>query len=75
MRKILNISLPQPTAKAVRERAKKYGFESISEYVRFLLDMDTDLISAKDLLTISKRADREYASGRIKKLHSLADLL
>lgn len=67
--------MPPNIALAVRERAKKHGFETVSEYVRFLLNLDTDLISPQDLLAMSKRADREYRTGKLKKLNSLAELL
>ena len=75
MRQILNLSIPQNMVSIVKDRAKKHGFESVSEYIRFLLNLDTDLISPQELLAISKRADREYRTGKIKKINSLAELL
>ena len=74
MRSILNVSLPSKTAKAVKARASKRGFASTSEYVRFLLNLDENLISADELLAMAKTADREYESGKIKKYKSLASL-
>ena len=75
MRKIVNISLPQATAQVVKSRARKRGFASTSEYMRFLIDQDDNLISADDLLAMSKKADRDYRAGKLKKLDSLAELL
>lgn len=75
MRAVLNLSVPQKTAETIKSRAKNYGFSSLSEYIRFLLDLDEDLISPEELLKISTRADREYKAGSVKKFKSLADLL
>ncbi len=75
MRSIINISLPKETARIAKMRAEKAGFASMSEYVRTLLDMENDLISAEELLKIASRAEREYKNGKIKKHNSLADLL
>ena len=62
-------------AKTVKTRAKRRGFASISEYVRFLLDQDEDLISADELLAVSRRAESEYGTGKLKKLSSLEELI
>lgn len=75
MRTILNLSLPPKIAISVKKRAKQHGFSSVSEYIRFLLEMDTDLISVEDILKMGRKAEREYRSGKIKQLNSLADLL
>jgi hypothetical protein len=75
MRSILNLSLPPKTASRIKERARKRGFATTSAYVRFLLESDDDLISPDELLAMAKRADREYRSGKTKKLASLKDLL
>jgi Arc/MetJ-type ribon-helix-helix transcriptional regulator len=75
MRSIINISLPKETARVAKIRAEKAGFASMSEYVRTLLDMENDLISAEELLKIAGRAEKEYKKGKIKKYNSLADLI
>lgn len=75
MRSILNLSLPLKTAKTIRGRAKQRGFVSTSEYIRYLLELDDNLIPADALLTMAKKADREYRAGKIKQFKSLAELL
>ena len=67
--------MPNNMAKTVKTRAKRRGFASISEYVRFLLDQDEDLISADELLAVSRRAESEYGTGKLKKLSSLEELI
>ena len=75
MRSVINISLPAKTAGVVKKRAKNRGFSNTSEYLRFLLDLDDELISPTELLAMSKRADQEYRAGKLKKLKSLSGLL
>lgn len=75
MRHILNVSLPAPTINLLKTRVKRGGFDNVSEYIRALLELDSDLISKRELLEISRRADREYVHGKTKKLRSLADLI
>lgn len=75
MRKILNISLPEKTATTAKKTAKKAGFSSVSSYVRFLLDEHSELITVDELLAMSKRADKEYKSGRMKSYKSLSELI
>ncbi|MDP3993684.1 MAG: hypothetical protein U1C57_02445 [Candidatus Doudnabacteria bacterium] len=74
MRAVINFSLPAKTAAEIKKRINKWGFASTSEYIRFLLDLDQDLISTNDLLQMSARADREYKTHKLKKYDSLADL-
>jgi len=75
MRSILNVSLPEQTAALVKKRIKKKGFANVSEYIRLLIELDSDLISKEELLAMSRRADKEYNSGKMKKLKSLKDLV
>ncbi len=75
MRSILNLSLPPAEAQVVKRRAKSRGFASASQYVRFLLELDENLITADELLKMSARADAEYKSGKLIRRKSLAELL
>ena len=75
MREILSLSLPKMTVAEVKRRAKKRGFKSTSEYVRYLVDLDEGLISPEQLLSMSKRADREYHAGKFKEHKSLTEIL
>lgn len=75
MRSILNLSLPIETLKLVKKRVKSGGFESVSQYIRMLLEQDDGLISADELLKMSKRAEKEYSEGKLIKRKSLAELM
>lgn len=75
MREILSLSLPKMTVAEVKRRAKKRGFKSASEYVRYLVDLDEGLISPEQLLVMSKRADKEYRAGKLKEYKSLSKIL
>jgi len=75
MRSILNLSLPKETFETVKKRVKTGGFESASQYIRLLLEMDEGLISADELLKMSAQADREYRQGKLIKRKSLAELM
>jgi len=75
MRTIMNLSMPTETADVIKKRAQKRGFASTSSYIRYLVESDEELISEKELLQISKQADKDYKAGKLKKLTSLKDLV
>ena len=67
MRTIMNISLPEETAREVKKTAKQEGFASVSEYVRHLWREEKRRLLALDI-------ERQRRSGNWKKLRSLRDL-
>lgn len=67
--------MPAKTAALIKERARGRGFASTSQYIRYLADLDDGLISADEILELSKKADQEYKQGKLVKAKSLADLL
>jgi len=76
MRQILSISMPMETINAIKKRVKKSGFNSISEYFKYLFSMDNNnIISEKELLAEIKQAREEYKKGKTIKANSIADLL
>ncbi len=75
MRQVLSLSLPATITKNIKSLAKKRGFASVSEYIKNLIDLDSDLISADSLLASARVAEKEYQTGRTVKAKSLADLL
>lgn len=75
MRSTITISLPGEQVKELKNKAKKRGFPSFSEYVRFLGSLDEDLISTKNLLAMATRAERYYKKGKLQKAGSLAKYL
>lgn len=75
MRQVLSLSLPLDITQQIRMRVKERNFDSISSYVKYLINLDSDLISEWELIRTIKKARLEYQKGQIVKAKSLADLL
>lgn len=75
MRQALTLSLTPKIIQDVKSRVKKRGYPSVSEYIRYLIQDDTDVISAEELLEIAKEADKNYKEGKTIFAKSLADLI
>lgn len=74
MRSILTLSLPAGEVPLLKKRAKSRGFASLSEYIRFLIGIDEDLISQEEILAAAGRAEKDYQAGRLKRIASLAEI-
>jgi Arc/MetJ-type ribon-helix-helix transcriptional regulator len=70
MRTILNISLPEAIAMEIKQFAKKYGFSSVSEYIRHLVREEKKRQFENELLL--ERIG--FEQGKAKTLRSLKDL-
>lgn len=75
MRQVLSLYLPASITKKMKSLSKKRGHESISSYVKYLVEMDEDLISEKTLLEAIKQARAEYRAGKATTAQSMTDLL
>ena len=75
MRQVLSLSLPEQITKEIKISSKRRGFSSVSGYVKYLFELDKNLISEKELLSSVKEARREYKNGKTIKAKSIADLL
>ena len=75
MRQVLSISLPQQTTKKIKTLSKKRGFNTVSSYVKYLIESDQDLISETELLGSIREARKEYKEGRTIKAESMKSLL
>jgi hypothetical protein len=75
MRQVLSLSLPEQITKEIKISSKQRGFSSVSGYVKYLFELDKNLISEKELLSSIKEARKEYQSGKTIKAKSIADLL
>ncbi|PIS34461.1 MAG: hypothetical protein COT37_02345 [Parcubacteria group bacterium CG08_land_8_20_14_0_20_43_9] len=75
MRQVLSLSFAEKTTKEVKSLAKRRGFASLSSYIKYLVELDKDLISETDLLDSIKEARREYREGKSIKAKSIAELL
>ena len=74
MRSVLSISLPQKIKKEIQERAKK-SKKTVSAYFIDIFELERSLISEKELLEIAIQAEKDYKTGKTKKLESLSDLI
>ncbi|MBU1151756.1 hypothetical protein KJ632_02920 [Patescibacteria group bacterium] len=74
MRSILSISLPAEKKKEIEKRAKK-AKKSTSAYIIHVLALEKSLISEDELVKMAKKAEKDYKTGKTKKLNSLADLI
>ncbi len=75
MRKVLSISITDVLEKEIKQKTKKKGFLSVSEYIKSLVVSDEDLISEKELLEDIRVGREEYKKGKFVKAKSLADLV
>lgn len=74
MRSVLSISLPEDKKKEIEERAKKAN-KSTSAYIIYVVELEKQLISEDEIVKMAKKAEKDYKSGKTKKLKSLADLV
>lgn len=75
MRQVLSLSLPDQATKEIKELSKKRGFKSVSGYIKYLVDLDSNLIADTDLLNSVKSARQEYKAGKTITANSMADLV
>ncbi|MCK4553901.1 hypothetical protein KAU19_02980 [Candidatus Parcubacteria bacterium] len=75
MRQVLSVSLPGQTIQLIKKRVKKQKFDSVSSYIKHLLEIDQNLISEDELLRSVKQARLEYRQGKTIKAKSMADFL
>lgn len=75
MRQVLSLSLPVQDTRQIKISAKNRGFNSASAYVRYLLKLDMELISAESLWRSAQEARKEYKAGKTATAKSMADLL
>ena len=76
MRTSLSFNLTKQEAEKTRKLAKVRGFNTTSDYLRFLLEQDdTDLISEDELVKRASEVERLHRTGKLIKAQSLADLV
>ncbi|EKD63728.1 MAG: hypothetical protein ACD_51C00222G0001 [uncultured bacterium] len=57
----------------IEKRARKAN-KTTSAYIIYMIELEKSLISENELVEIAGRAEKDYISGKTKKLKSLADL-
>lgn len=71
MPQILNLPLPKKSIEKIKRFSKKHGFKSVSEYIKYLVHLDANLISDLELLKSIKIARKEYKKGDTIKANSI----
>ena len=74
MRSVLSISLSEAKKKEIERRAKKAN-KTISTYILNIIELEESMITENELVKMAKRAEKDYKTGKTKKLHSLAELI
>lgn len=75
MRKVLSISVTDVLEKDIKQKTKKRGFNSVSDYIKNLVVADEDLISEEELLEDIRRGEEDYKKGRVVRASSIVDLV
>lgn len=75
MRQVLSISLPATDVRQIKLLTIKRGYNSVSSYIKYLFEEDSDLISENELLKTARAARKEYRAGKSIKAKSLAALI
>ena len=75
MREVLTLSLPKQAVKIIKKTVKERGFPTASSYIKYLIAMDSELISEQELANDIARSRQDYKKGKVYKLKSLADLI
>ena len=65
MRNVINISLPEPMVRDIKQEVKKGEFASVSEFFRHLIRLWNTHKLGNELL--NDRADFEYGKGKVLK--------
>lgn len=76
MRTTISLSISPAEVKKTKTLARKRGFMTVSDYLRFLLSQDdADLISETEILRRGQESEKLYRQGKLIKAKSLADLV
>jgi len=67
--------LPKQTVEKLKILSKKRGFNTVSGYVKYLIELDQDLISETELLGSIHEARKDYKEGKAIKIESIKSLL
>lgn len=75
MRQVLSLSFPPEEIKYIKNISKRKGFESVSSYIKHLVNEDKDLISEEELFETIKQGRKDYLEGKAVTAKSVMDLL
>jgi len=75
MRQVLSVSFPQHLVKEVKKIAKKRGFDSVSSYIKQLIEVDKGLIFETELLKTIKQSRQDHKAGKSLTANSISELI
>jgi len=75
MRKVLSISVTDVLEKDIKQKTKKRGFNSVSDYIKNLVIADENLISEEELLEDIRRGEEDYKKGNVIRGKRLSDFI
>lgn len=76
MRSTISFATTQEEIRRTRRQARQRGFDTVSEYLRFLLRSDEGpLISEDEILQRSERTEKFAESGTLVKAASLSEFM
>jgi len=75
MRKVLSISVTDVLERDIKQKTKKRGFNSVSDYIKNLVVADEDLISEEELLEDIRRGEEDYKKGNVVRGKRLSDFI
>jgi Arc/MetJ-type ribon-helix-helix transcriptional regulator len=59
----------------IKQKTKKRGFNSVSDYIKNLVVADEDLISEEELLEDIRRGEEDYKKGNVVRGKRLSDFI
>jgi len=75
MRTTISFSVDEKEIQKTKKIARLRGFQSVSEYIRFLLSMDdVNLISEDEIVKRSNEVEKMKRAGALLEATSLAEL-
>lgn len=71
MRTTISVSLNKASATKIKHLALRRGFDTTSDYLRFLVEQDdVDLISESEIISRAKEADHLYRRNKLVRAKS-----
>ncbi len=74
MRSIITFSVPESEKVLITKRAKKAGI-TVSMYLLHAVQIEQKMIGENEIVKMAHEVEKDYKSGRTKKLKSLSDLM
>ena len=67
--------LSKQIVEKIKTLSKRRGFTTINDYIKYLIELDQDLISETELLSSICEAEKEYKEGEAIKIELIKSFL